>query len=86
VGFITNTCDARREPIGRMSGRHNYNATRTHLSLAKDAPEPRNVQLPSQGRVVRVPRVSGLHHDYLRREPDRTNKTNKWKAHPEGGS
>jgi transposase InsO family protein len=27
-----------------------YNGTRTHLSLAKDAPEPRSVQPPSQGR------------------------------------
>jgi putative transposase len=44
-----------------------YNGTRTHLSLAKDAPEPRRVQPPSQGRVVEVPRVGGLHHEYLRR-------------------
>ncbi len=46
---------------------HYYNTTRTHLSLAKDAPEPRSVQPPSQGRVVEVPRVGGLHHEYLRR-------------------
>src|SRR3989442_304371 len=44
-----------------------YNGTRTHLSLAKDAPEPRSVQPPSQGSVVDVPRVGGLHHEYLRR-------------------
>jgi putative transposase len=44
-----------------------YNDTRTHLSLAKDAPEPRSVQVPSQGRVVEVPRVGGLHHEYRRR-------------------
>jgi len=44
-----------------------YNATRTHLSLAKDSSAPRSVQLPSQGRVVMVPRVGGLHHEYLRR-------------------
>ena len=43
-----------------------YNAARTHLSLAKDAPEPRRVQLPSQGRVVAIPRVGGLHHEYQR--------------------
>jgi transposase InsO family protein len=43
-----------------------YNGTRTHLSLAKDAPEPRSVQLPSQGMVVEVPRVGGLHHEYRR--------------------
>jgi len=44
-----------------------YNETRTHLSLSKDAPKPRPVQLPSQGRVVKVPRVGGLHHEYRRR-------------------
>ena len=44
-----------------------YNGTRTHLSLAKDAPEPRGVQVRSEGRVVEVPRVGGLHHQYLRR-------------------
>jgi transposase InsO family protein len=40
-----------------------YNGTRTHLSLSKDAPKPR----PSQGRVVKVRRVGGLHHEYRRR-------------------
>jgi transposase InsO family protein len=44
-----------------------YNGSRTHLSLAKDAPEPRSMQPPSQGRVVEVPCVGGLHHEYLRR-------------------
>ena len=44
-----------------------YNETRAHLSLAKDAPRPRTVQLPSEGSVVKVPRVGGLHHEYLRR-------------------
>jgi putative transposase len=41
-----------------------YNRSRTHLSLTKDAPEPRSMQPPVQGRVVRV---GGLHHEYLRR-------------------
>ncbi len=44
-----------------------YNAARTHLSLGKDAPDPRSMQPPSQGRVVEVPCVGGLHHEYLRR-------------------
>src|SRR4030095_6602346 len=44
-----------------------YNGSRTHLSLAKDAPEPRTVQRPTEGRVVEVPRVGGLHHQYLPR-------------------
>src|SRR5438552_4863061 len=57
-----------RHLLGILSKYVNYyNGTRTHLSLAKDAPEPRSVQPPSQGRVVEVPRVGGLHHEYLRR-------------------
>ena len=43
-----------------------YNVIRTHLSLAKDAPKSRSVQPPSQGRVVQMPRVGGLHHEYVR--------------------
>jgi len=43
-----------------------YNEARTHLSLAKDAPKPRSVQPPSEGKVMEVPRVGGLHHEYLR--------------------
>jgi len=41
--------------------------SRTHLALAKDAPEPRAVEPPAQGRVVAIPQVGGLHHRYLRR-------------------
>ena len=44
-----------------------YHATRPHLSLQKDSPEPRAVQLPGLGRVVAVPQVGGLHHRYERR-------------------
>ena len=44
-----------------------YNGIRTHLSLAKDAPTPRSVQAPREGRVMEVPRVGGLHHEYTRR-------------------
>jgi transposase InsO family protein len=43
-----------------------YNGSRTHLSLAKDAPTPRRVQGPGEGKVVEVPRVGGLHHEYTR--------------------
>lgn len=31
-----------------------YERSRTHLSLAKDAPIPRPVQLPSPGRVIEL--------------------------------
>ena len=44
-----------------------YNRTRTHLSLNKDTPEYRPVQWPNEGRVVEMPRVGGLHHEYVRR-------------------
>ena len=44
-----------------------YHESRTHLSLAKDAPEPRSVQKPELGRIVAVPQVGGLHHRYERR-------------------
>jgi len=44
-----------------------YEKSRTHLSLAKDAPIPRSVQPPSFGRVIEIPQVGGLHHRYERR-------------------
>ena len=44
-----------------------YNGSRTHLSLAEDAPTPRNVQEPNEGRVIELSRVGGLHHEYTRR-------------------
>jgi transposase InsO family protein len=44
-----------------------YHATRPHLSLAKDSPEPREVHPPELGRVISIPQVGGLHHRYERR-------------------
>jgi transposase InsO family protein len=44
-----------------------YNPMWTHLALTKDAPEHRTVRGPRHGRVVEVPRVGGLHHEYRRR-------------------
>ena len=44
-----------------------YHESRTHLSLDKDAPEPRPVQPPKRGRIVAIPQVGGLHHRYERR-------------------
>jgi transposase InsO family protein len=44
-----------------------YHKSRTHLSLGKDAPEPRAVQPPSMGKIVELPEVGGLHHRYERR-------------------
>jgi transposase InsO family protein len=44
-----------------------YQRSRTLLALGKDAPEPRAVEPPEQGRVVAIPQVGGLHHRYQRR-------------------
>jgi transposase InsO family protein len=44
-----------------------YHKSRTHLSLGKDAPEPRAVQPPTMGEIVKLPEVGGLHHRYERR-------------------
>ena len=43
-----------------------YHGARTHLSLEKDAPEPRPVERPDGGRIVETPMVGGLHHRYTR--------------------
>ena len=43
-----------------------YHACRTHVSLAKDAPEPRRVESPTMGKVTAVRTVGGLHHHYTR--------------------
>ena len=44
-----------------------YHGSRTHLSLAKDAPTPRRVQATAEGDVIAFPEVGGLHHRYERR-------------------
>jgi transposase InsO family protein len=43
-----------------------YHRARTHLSLDKDAPDVRPVELPEGGRIVEIPEVGGLHHRYVR--------------------
>ena len=44
-----------------------YERSCTHLSLDKDTPIPRPVSPPSDGGVVAIPEVGGLHHRYERR-------------------
>jgi hypothetical protein len=45
-----------------------HHEARTHLSLDKDCPRPRPVQLLSAGHnIVAFPEVGGLHHRYERR-------------------
>ena len=46
---------------------HYYHGTRTHLSLAKDCPQPRAICPPAAGKIIAVSEVGGLHHRYERR-------------------
>jgi len=41
-----------------------YLKSRTHLSLDKDAPVSRPVASPSDGEIVAIPQLGGLHHRY----------------------
>src|SRR5438270_12802941 len=41
-----------------------YHWSRTHLALAKDAPEPRAIM--RRGEIIAIPQVGGLHHRYER--------------------
>src|SRR5712692_1263872 len=52
VIILAGTCTTARAPISHSR---------------KDAPEPRAVERPEQGRVVALPQVGGLHHRYVRR-------------------
>src|SRR5262245_12639336 len=44
-----------------------YHRSRTHLSLAKDAPEPRAALPPELGAVIEIAEIGGLHPRYERR-------------------
>lgn len=52
---------ARLEEYGRY-----YNEIRPHLSLDRNAPQPREPDPPANGRVVSTPILGGLHHKYHR--------------------
>jgi putative transposase len=43
-----------------------YHGSRPHLSLDRNSPIPRRVEPPSEGEVVVIPQVGGLHHRYTR--------------------
>ena len=43
-----------------------YHAARTHLSLERNAPNRREVEPRSRGKVLAIPQVGGLHHRYTR--------------------
>ena len=71
IGSIRGECLDHMVVFGERHLRHllnsyqrYYNEVRTHLSLQKDAPISRAVQ--SAGRVIPVPLLGGLHHQYVR--------------------
>ena len=41
-----------------------YHHARTHLSLDRNSPIPSEAEPPSQGDVISLPQVGGLHHRY----------------------
>ena len=43
-----------------------YHHWRTHLSLERNSPIPREVKSPCHGNVIAIPHVGGLHHRYTR--------------------
>ena len=43
-----------------------YNESRAHQSLDRNAPVPREIEPPSQGKVISIPLLGGLHHRYAR--------------------
>ena len=43
-----------------------YHDCRTHLSLDRNSPEPREVEPPSAGWIIALPHIGGLHHRYTR--------------------
>ena len=43
-----------------------YQESRTHLSLDRNAPEPRQIESPERGKVIAIPHLGGLHHRYTR--------------------
>jgi transposase InsO family protein len=71
IGSIRRECIDHVVVLGERHLRHvllsykdYYNATRTHLSLNKDAPVPRGVEWV--GNIVCRPILGGLHHQYGR--------------------
>lgn len=43
-----------------------YHEVRTHLSLDKQSPVPRSIESSEQRKIVAIPHVGGLHHEYRR--------------------
>jgi transposase InsO family protein len=71
IGSIRRDCLDHVVVVGERQLRHllssyqrYYNEDRTHLSLQKDAPISRNIN--RVGRLLTIPILGGLHHQYVR--------------------
>ena len=71
IGSIRRDCLDHVVVFGELHLRHllrsyakYYNQARTHLSLNKDAPASRAIQ--TIGRILPLPILGGLHHQYVR--------------------
>jgi hypothetical protein len=69
AGQLRRPCRDRASVLAGMHRRRDLTAyhwysheSRAHLSLGKDAPEPRADQPPSMGEVVELSAVGGFHH------------------------
>ena len=74
IGTIRRECLYHLIVFNERSLRHHllefsdcYHRSRTHLSLQKDTVDRRPIQLASAGKIVAIPEVGGLHHQYERR-------------------
>jgi hypothetical protein len=54
---VFESSDVAKKPVDQHSA---------HLSLERNAPIPRRVEHPSEGKVIAIPQVNGLHHRYRR--------------------
>src|SRR5262249_61258990 len=43
-----------------------HHNSRPHQSLERNSPAPREIEAPSKGKVIAIPQVGGVHHDYRR--------------------
>ena len=43
-----------------------YRDYRPHMLLEQNSPLPREIEPPSQGKIIAIPQVGGLHHRYCR--------------------
>jgi len=71
IGSVRREC---LDPVIVLSERHllriltsyfaYYHESRAHFSLECNAPVPRRMEHPSEGKVIAIPPVGGLHHRY----------------------